>query len=102
MSSYKELLSQRAALDAQIERARQAEMHEAVRQVRELVTEYSLSVADVFGGAAATGAPRSAGRARRGAVAPKYRNPATGQTWSGRGKPPKWIEGKERTGFLIG
>ena len=29
----------------------------------------------------------------RSAVAPKYRNPADpSQTWSGRGRPPTWIE----------
>jgi len=36
-----------------------------------------------------------------GKVAPKYRNPATGQTWTGRGKAPKWIDGKDRAKFLI-
>lgn len=34
-------------------------------------------------------------------VAPKYRDPVTGQTWTGRGKPPAWIAGKDREQFLI-
>jgi len=39
-------------------------------------------------------------------VPPKYRHPETGDTWTGRGKPPKWItaaeaEGKKRDDFLI-
>jgi len=39
-------------------------------------------------------------------VPPKYRNPETGATWSGRGKAPRWIsdaeaEGKSRDSFLI-
>jgi len=34
-------------------------------------------------------------------VAPKYRDPATGKTWTGRGKAPKWIDGKDRSKFLI-
>ncbi|WP_457844072.1 H-NS family nucleoid-associated regulatory protein [Staphylococcus aureus] len=33
--------------------------------------------------------------------APKYRDPATGATWTGRGKPPNWIVGKDRTPFQI-
>ena len=42
----------------------------------------------------------------RAPVPPKYRNPETGATWSGRGKPPRWIsdaesEGKTRDSFLI-
>lgn len=37
---------------------------------------------------------------------PKYRNPATGDTWTGRGRPPRWIldadaAGKARDSFLI-
>lgn len=31
----------------------------------------------------------------------KYRDPATGNTWSGRGKPPLWIKGKNKDDFLI-
>ena len=34
-------------------------------------------------------------------VAPKYRDKSTGATWTGRGKPPKWIEGKNREEYLI-
>lgn len=34
-------------------------------------------------------------------VAPKYRDPVSGQTWTGRGKPPAWIAGKDRDQFLI-
>ena len=42
----------------------------------------------------------------RSPVPPKYRNPETNATWSGRGKPPRWIsdaesEGKSRDSFLI-
>ena len=28
-------------------------------------------------------------------------NPATGETWTGRGKPPKWIQDKNRDDYLI-
>lgn len=39
-------------------------------------------------------------------VPPKYRNPNTNDTWSGRGKAPRWITeaesaGKSRDDFLI-
>ncbi|WP_321935215.1 H-NS histone family protein [Paraburkholderia sp. J8-2] len=35
-------------------------------------------------------------------VAPKYRDPASGTTWSGRGLAPLWIRGaKDRTAYLI-
>lgn len=39
-------------------------------------------------------------------VAPKYRHPDTGETWSGRGKKPRWLvaaesSGSPRDSFLI-
>jgi len=47
------------------------------------------------------------GRPRRGRppsrmkgmkVAPKYRNPDTGETWAGRGARPRWLEAQMRRG----
>ena len=38
---------------------------------------------------------------KRGKVAAKYKNPSTEETWTGRGKAPIWIAGKDRTKFLI-
>lgn len=32
---------------------------------------------------------------------PKFMNPETGQTWSGRGKTPKWLEGRRKSRFAI-
>ncbi|MGE8454289.1 MAG: H-NS family nucleoid-associated regulatory protein [Pseudomonadales bacterium] len=40
-------------------------------------------------------------KAKGSVGAPKYRDPATGATWTGRGKPPNWINGKVRESFLI-
>jgi DNA-binding protein H-NS len=39
-------------------------------------------------------------------VAPKYRHPETGDTWTGRGKAPRWLaaaeaDGASRDSFLI-
>jgi DNA-binding protein H-NS len=31
----------------------------------------------------------------------KYRDTATGQSWTGRGRAPKWLEGKNKEDFLI-
>lgn len=49
-----------------------------------------------------SGGKKSAGKdGRRGKVAPKYRDPDTGATWTGRGIAPKWIAGKDRERYLI-
>lgn len=95
--TYKELLEQREALEKAIAQARQNEIAAAVAKVRELVAEFGLTAQDVF---PARG-PKIAGKVTA-KVAAKYRDPATGQTWTGRGKAPKWIDGKDRSQFLIG
>lgn len=94
MASLKDLLAQQQALAAQIEDARKREISDAVHRVRALIAEHGLTQKDVFSGRAGKG--RSGGK-----VAPKYRDPATGATWTGRGKPPRWIEGKDRAKFAI-
>ncbi|WP_313071200.1 H-NS histone family protein [Melaminivora sp.] len=96
-TSYKDLLKQREALDRQISEARQRELSTALTQVRDLIAEYGLSQQDVF----PTGRAARAGTVTGSKVAPKYRNPSTGQTWTGRGKPPKWIQNQDREQFAI-
>jgi DNA-binding protein H-NS len=99
-NSYKELLIQREALEQAIATAREQELAEATGKARELVAEFGLTVQDIFpsGRSASKSSIKSAAGAK---VAPKYRDPATGQTWTGRGKAPKWIDGQERSQYLI-
>ena len=97
MTTLAQLIEQRAALEAQIEAARKSEIADAVAKVRALVAEYGLTADDVFGGAKKRGPKAVTG----GKVAAKYRDPATGATWTGRGKAPKWIDGKDRAQFVI-
>lgn len=93
MTSYKELLAQRAALEAQIESARKSELTAAVAKVRSIIEEFGLTEADVF--------KKQVSQKTTKPVEPKYRNNQTGETWTGRGKPPKWIADKDREQFLI-
>ena len=94
MTTIAQLLAQKAALEAQIEAARKAENAEAIAQVKALIAEHGLTQQDIFGGA-------KRGRKASGSVAPKYKDPISGATWSGRGKAPKWIEGQDRNLFII-
>lgn len=96
MTTYKELLAQRAELEKQIEAARKDALASAIAQVRTIVAEYELTEEDIF----SKKAPRTTSTTHK-PVAPKYRDPATGATWTGRGKPPLWIAGKDRLNFLI-
>lgn len=103
MTNYKDLLVQREVLDRKIEEARQTEMAAAVAQVKQLIDEFSLSAADC--GFFADEGNKLAPKKIKAMVAPKYRSP-DGQTWTGRGKPPKWlaefeVQGRSREDFRI-
>jgi DNA-binding protein H-NS len=50
MATYKDLVAQREALEAQIEPARKAELSDAVAKVQELVAEFGLTENDIFRG----------------------------------------------------
>jgi len=93
MTAYKELLAQKAELEAQIAAAQAEAKAKAVTEARALIQEHGLTAADVF--------PQGKGKAKGSVGAPKYRDPATGATWTGRGKPPNWIKDKDRAEFLI-
>ena len=95
MSSIQDLISKRDALNAQIELARKEAVKAAIEQARALVADYSLTSMDVFGKGS-----RRPGKARA-PVKAKYRDLVTGATWSGRGLVPKWMQGKDRSEFLI-
>lgn len=99
MSSYKELLAQREKLEKQIEEAKSREYAEVLNEIKQKMTDYGITLAELGGGRAAKGV-KAGGRPRAG-VAPKYRDPDSGSTWSGRGKPPRWIAGLDRDKFLI-
>lgn len=93
MTSYKELLAQRQALEQQIAEARKAELAEAVAKVRATIQEFGLTADDVF-------PPATAKRVGRPAEI-RYRDPSTGLGWSGRGREPKWIAGQDRIKFEV-
>jgi DNA-binding protein H-NS len=114
MSSFKELLAQREKLDSQINAMMQREKSDGVAKAKAIIEQFGLSVSDLFGRKGATkgkrGRPAKNGTKvaskkrvgkKRGKVAPKYKNPVTGETWTGRGKAPKWIAGKDRSKFAI-
>lgn len=93
MTTYKDLLAQKAQLESQIAQAQAEHKAEGIAAARALIREHGLTTADVF-------PPQSQKTAPKVGVA-KFRDPATGATWTGRGKPPNWIKDKNRAEFLI-
>lgn len=100
MASLQELLAQRAAIEDQIKKIQNESRSEAIGKVKALMAEHGLTFADIAGRAAA---PAGAARGPKagGTVAPKYRNQATGETWTGRGLQPKWLKAALATGAKL-
>lgn len=105
-----------ADLEKRAEALIKEEAQGVIAKVRELIDRYGLSPEDLgFGGDAKAAKASKAGRRAaakpgrkkkapaKAAGVPMYRDPKSGKTWTGRGKPPAWIAGaKSREAFLIG
>ncbi len=95
--SSQELVSLRESINKEIDSRKQKDTKEAKRKIAELAREYGLSVEEILAGKE----PRATSK-----VEPKYRDPATGKTWTGRGIHPAWLKaqleaGKSVEEFLI-
>ncbi len=94
MATYRQLTEQLAKVQAQMAAAREKELAAAIAQIKEQIAEYGITAEELgFSG-------KRARKAHSGGLPPKYRDPKTGKTWSGRGRVPAWI-GKRRDRFLI-
>ena len=94
--SVEELQAERQKLDDEINSKRNAEKASVIAQIKSVADTYGVTPDEIV---EAMGGLRSK---RKGVKAkPKYRNPATGVVWSGRGKEPAWIKGQDRNQFLI-
>lgn len=101
MANLSELLAQKAALDQKIAQTQREERQKAISQIKTLMAEYGLTLADLSARPTKNG-PSTAGSK----VAAKYRDKATGETWSGRGLQPRWLKaalasGKSLADFTI-
>ncbi|MEI2418043.1 H-NS histone family protein [Orrella sp. JC864] len=94
--------------DALQNRRRKPVIDSIVKSMR----EYEITPEEIAAAFSSKARPRRSPRKTAGAtaarkpVAPKYRHPDTGETWSGRGKPPRWLaaaeeQGASRESFLI-
>lgn len=116
MTTYVELKQKAEDLMRQAEAARKSEIAGAIAEIKSKMAMYGITVEDLgeskraargrkakVAGGAKPG--RMAGKIKvpkvakaRKPVAAKYRNAETGETWSGRGKAPKWLTTLEAMG----
>ncbi len=99
MPTYKELLAQRTELEQQIAAAREQEVGTAIARIQELMTQYGLCPEDIV--VKRRGRKPSSKSAHKTTPVALYQDPKTGKTWSGHGRAPGWIAGKNRGRFLI-
>ena len=92
MTTLQELLQQKDAIEQQIAQIKKAERGEALTKARSLVETYEITVEELFG-------KQRTSSARSAPV--KYRNPETGEGWSGRGRAPRWLDGKNREDYAV-
>jgi DNA-binding protein H-NS len=88
MTSLTDLMKQREELENKIQMIRESERQVAIETIKKMVSAHALSPYDIFEEIPIR-------------VEPRFMNPETGEKWSGRGKTPKWLEGKDRGLFLI-
>jgi len=95
MPTYQDYQKQIAELQTLAEQARQAEIAEAKARIRELMVANGLTAEDL------QESKRAAAVKKKGSVEAKYKDPESGQTWSGRGRAPRWLDGKNKEEFRI-
>lgn len=94
MATFKELQDQIAKLKQDAEEVRLKEIDGAIAQIKSLMNDYGITVQDI----------ESAGR-RKGSKAALLPNVQfkddSGNTWSGRGRMPAWLKGKNKEKFRV-
>lgn len=96
MPTYAELQAQIAELKKQADAARSSEISDAKAKIVEIMNKHDLTVHDIS-------AMLRKGKTKkvRGAVPAKYKDPVTGATWTGRGRAPLWLSGRQKEDYLI-
>nr|WP_314621622.1 H-NS histone family protein [uncultured Noviherbaspirillum sp.] len=94
MTSYKDIQAEIAELQAKAEEARFKEIASAISKIKTLMQEYNISVEDL-----AEKSKKEKGLKKK-SVNVKFQD-KDGNTWSGRGRIPKWLQGKDKEKFRI-
>jgi DNA-binding protein H-NS len=95
---YEELQAKIADLQAQAARVKEEEKEQAIGMARTMISAYGITARDLGLDkmVKAKSGPKVGNK-----VSPKYRDPQSGATWSGRGKTPRWINGANRSQYAI-
>lgn len=84
-----DIQAQIAELQKQADALRQKEFASALAEVKEKIAAFGFTAKDL--GFSKAGAPAGKRGSAKGSVAAKYKSKDGSQTWSGRGRQPKWV-----------
>lgn len=111
MTTSQELDAKVAELERQLAEARKAadaqraqEKTIIITQINGLIAGHGIAAHELTFPSSAKANNALAAKSPKGTAGkPKYRNPETGATWTGHGKPPGWMpaDKEERNRFLI-
>jgi DNA-binding protein H-NS len=125
MSNYLKLQAQIQKLQKEAESVKKRELTETISNIKKAIQIFGLTAADLGLSAIGSVKPsrkpikarvadartttgkrrgrpaKKAGADKRSIVAPKYRDSATGITWTGRGKQPKWLSAAISSGKTL-
>ena len=91
MSTYQELIARKRELEKTIEQTRRTESAQALLTIKELIETFGFTAQQVF--------PFQSTEKKK--VPAKYYDPESGKSWTGRGKMPQWLQGKDLAAYEI-
>jgi DNA-binding protein H-NS len=94
MATYKQLTAQLEKLHKEVALAREKEIEQTIAEIKQTIADYGITAEELGFSSKRTAAKKTP-------LPAKYRNPKTGETWSGRGRAPAWLAGKNRERYLI-
>jgi DNA-binding protein H-NS len=94
MAKYRELQEKIAELQRAAEEARAAEIADALQKIKSLMQEYGLTPADLQ-----TTSRKKPGKSEKSSKI-QFQD-GGGNTWSGRGRMPAWLKGKDKEQFRV-
>lgn len=87
-STYRQMKEQIRKLELDAERVRRNELRRVLMEIRAQVKEYGITAEQLFGSDLSD--------------LVRFRDPESGRTWNGQGRPPNWIRGKDRKRYAVG
>lgn len=95
MTTYAEYIEQIAKLQKLADTARTNEIDGAIQKIKDLMELHGVSVADL------SSVPRAKSAKAKSSVPAQFKNPESGETWTGRGRSPRWLDGKDKEQYRI-